>query len=157
MKTVLLTVAALCAAALFGLAPPRAVAGDPASDAAVAVKDANTQPDSTAQAQPAAKKAAAGQDAASGQDARRAASRSKEAAKPTGRPLDLSTPPVSHVMTPEQVQALTAQPDEDDSQEVMVEEERYTAPVPRGQIRALAWALMHPLSAWRIFTPVTDE
>lgn len=83
--------------------------------------------------------------------------RPRAAAKPSGRPLDLSAPPVSHVMTPEQVQALIQQPDEDETQEVMVERERYQSPVPRGQVRALAWALMHPLEAWRIFTPVTDE
>ena len=75
---------------------------------------------------------------------------------PAARPLDLSAPPISHVMTPEQVQALIAAPD-DSTQDVMVEENRYQAPVPRGQLQALTWALVHPLEAWRIFTPVTDQ
>ena len=73
------------------------------------------------------------------------------------RPLDLSAPPISHVMTPEQVQALIAVPADSDPEDVMVEQERYQAPVPRGQIQALTWALVHPFQAWRIFTPVTDE
>ena len=73
------------------------------------------------------------------------------------RPLDLSAPPISHVMTPEQVQAAVGEPDDSGPEDVMVEESRYQAPVPRGQIQALTWALVHPLQAWRIFTPVTDE
>lgn len=73
------------------------------------------------------------------------------------RPLDLSAPPISHVMTPEQVQALTAEPDDSEPEDVTVQDTRYQAPVPRGQIQALTWALLHPLEAWRIFTPVTDE
>lgn len=73
------------------------------------------------------------------------------------RPLDLTAPPINHVMTPEQVQALIAEPEDSEPEDVMVEQSRYQAPVPRGQVQALTWALMHPLEAWRIFTPVTDQ
>ena len=73
------------------------------------------------------------------------------------RPLDLSTPPINHVMTPEQVRTLITAPEDVGPEDVMVEQGRYEAPVPRGQIRALAWALVHPLEAWRIFAPVTDQ
>lgn len=152
--------AILCAAALFGLSPPRVLATDltpgatpgPAATApqvGVEVKDEPSQ-DSAAHARPARRDAPAAQDAAHRQNEHQRLPRS-------GRPLDLSAPPVNHVMTREQVQALTEQPEEDASDEVMVQQGRYQAPVPRGQLRALAWALMHPLEAWRIFTPVTDE
>jgi hypothetical protein len=72
-------------------------------------------------------------------------------------PLDLSAPPINHVMTPEQVQALIAEPYDSEPEDVTVQEQRYEAPVPSGQIQALTWALVHPLQAWRIFTPVTDQ
>ncbi len=81
------------------------------------------------------------------------------AAGAAGHPLDLSAPPVKHVLTPEQVQSLTAeQPDEDGNppDDVTVNRERYLDPVPTGTFRALPWALLHPLDAWRIFTPITD-
>lgn len=183
MKTVRFAMAALCAAVLFGTSPPRALAGDPAPDSAAPAPEAagaparheNLQPASPAQTYPAGQNAsgaqnAAGQTPSTGPNHSGAAalahgtSRAHSGARrrplgpvPADRPLDLSTPPVNHVMTPEQVQALTEQPDEDETEEVMVEQGRYQSPVPRGQIRALAWALMHPLEAWRIFTPVTDE
>jgi hypothetical protein len=80
------------------------------------------------------------------------------AAPRSSRPLDLSAPPISHVMTREQVQELTAEHDEPvPAEDVMIESPHYEAPVPRGQIRALSWALLHPLEAWRILAPVTDQ
>ncbi len=81
----------------------------------------------------------------------------RTAASRPSRPLDLSAPPISHIMTREQVQALTTEHEEPVPEDVMVESPQYQAPVPRGQIRALSWALLHPLEAWRIFAPVTDQ
>lgn len=150
MRTVPLGLAALAAAALFGLAPPRSLAADPAPG------PSTQAPHGSAAAQSAAVKSDPSQRGAS--SAMHAeVRRSRAASEPTGRRLDLSAPPLNHVMTPEQVQALTAQPSEEEPEQVMVERGRYEAPVPRGQLRALAWALMHPLEAWRIFTPVTDQ
>jgi hypothetical protein len=74
------------------------------------------------------------------------------------QPLDLTAPPVNHVLTPEQVQSFIAETDEDTSppDSVTVKQERYVDPVPSGAFSALPWALLHPLEAWRIFTPITD-
>jgi hypothetical protein len=58
------------------------------------------------------------------------------------KPLDLSAPPINHVLSREQVQAMVT--------------DYPQLEVPQGQLRALPWAIMHPLDAWRIFTPVTD-
>lgn len=136
MRPWTLSGAGLVVAVLLGIAPHRALATDPPS--ADQASAASTSADAAA---PAAKPA-----------------RVPDPAQRVNRPLDLSPPPISHVMTPEQRQALTAQPDENqDADEVMVQQERYEAPVPRGQFRALAWALLHPFQAWRIFTPVTDQ
>lgn len=144
------------------------------------MKPEDPQDVSAAQPQPAGQERVAGQESVAGQKSmagQEAAARpvdssaearretharsgrpgSQRASEPARRPLDLSAPPVSHVMTPEQVQELIEQPDDNGPEEVTVQEHRYEAPVPRGQIRALAWALMHPLQAWRIFTPVTDQ
>ncbi len=74
------------------------------------------------------------------------------------QPLDLSPPPVSHVLTPQQIQSLTADQEDDTStQDVMVKRPVYTPPVPFGPFRALPWALMHPLEAWKIVMPITDD
>jgi len=84
-------------------------------------------------------------------------------AKPTSaaansKSLDLSTPPVNHVLSQTQIQSLTAERDEDGAppSDVSVEGPRYESPVPQGTFRALGWGIMHPLQAWRIFTPVTN-
>lgn len=60
-------------------------------------------------------------------------------------------------MTPEQVQALVTEPDTPPPEDVTVETTHYETPVPRGQLRAIPWAILHPLQAWRIFAPVTDQ
>jgi hypothetical protein len=84
------------------------------------------------------------------------------AAAPSGatparaRTLDLSLPPLRLVLTPQQLTELTAPSDDDGPlQDVTVSTPAYVAPVPTGQVRALTWALMHPLDAWRIFAPIT--
>jgi hypothetical protein len=80
-------------------------------------------------------------------------------AVPAMRPLDLSAPPIDHVLTREQVQALTSDQDDDANppvDDVMVERAHVQQPVPGG-IVAIPWALLHPLQAWRIFAPLTDD
>ena len=63
-----------------------------------------------------------------------------------------------HVLTPQQVQSLVAEREDDESppEDVTVQSEHYEDPVPSGAFRALPWALLHPAEAWRIFTPITD-
>lgn len=75
------------------------------------------------------------------------------------RPLDLAPPPIALVMTREQVQSLVVEHEHEDepTEDVTVASDYYREPVPQGQFPALAWALTHPLQAWRIFTPVTDQ
>ena len=143
MRTALLAGIALCSAAL-GLTPLRALATDPPSPEQAT---AATAPEKNSQAAPARQVSAR-------QERGRSDQRSREMPR---RPLDLTAPPINHVMTPEQVQALIAEPEDSTPEDVMVEQSRYQAPVPRGQVQALTWALMHPLEAWRIFTPVTDQ
>ncbi len=146
MRTALLTGIALCLAALAGLTPVRALAADPPSLDRAAVAPASDRNPSAGPNGSAAKGASA-----------RQISRPPGQREQITRPLDLSAPPINHVMTPEQVQALIAEPEDSEPADVMVEDTRYQAPVPRGQIQALTWALVHPLEAWRIFTPVTDQ
>jgi hypothetical protein len=76
------------------------------------------------------------------------------------RPLDLDAPPINHVLTPQQVRTFVEEPqDQDDgapADDVTVASPHYLEPVPNGAFGALPWALMHPLQAWRIFTPITN-
>ena len=155
MRSRLPAVTVLCAAALWGLTAARAFANDPVPDPTVPA----AQPADAAKIEHSEPSAPARHDARAERDDSAGEGQPASRVRPPvfHRPLDLSAPPVSHVMTPEQVQALLDQPDDDQPEEVMVEEGRYESPVPRGQVRALAWALMHPLEAWRIFTPVTDQ
>jgi hypothetical protein len=81
---------------------------------------------------------------------------SKPASAPAQKSLDLSTPPVNHVLSRTEIDSLTAERDEGPVSDVSVEGPRYESPVPQGTFRALGWGIMHPLQAWRIFTPVTD-
>lgn len=164
MRNSLLAGIVLCSAALLGLTPLRALATDPpsldrASVAPAPEKSPSAAPDASSPKDALARKNASAQnDASARQDqSRRAMLHPPGQHAPDARPLDLSAPPISHVMTPEQVQALTAEPDDSEPEDVTVQDTRYQAPVPRGQIQALTWALLHPLEAWRIFTPVTDE
>ncbi|HUN25801.1 MAG TPA: hypothetical protein VMU67_05780 [Steroidobacteraceae bacterium] len=79
------------------------------------------------------------------------------AAQPPAK-LNLDAPPINHVLSPSQIETLTADHDDDPPpEEVTVESRHYRDPVPLGQLRALPWALMHPTQAWRIFTPITDD
>lgn len=74
------------------------------------------------------------------------------------RTLDLSLPPLRLVLTPQQLTESTAPADDDGPlQDVTVSTPAYVTPVPTGQVRALTWALMHPLDAWRIFAPITGD
>jgi hypothetical protein len=82
---------------------------------------------------------------------------SASAPAPGARQLDLTLPPLKMVFTPQQLQALTAPTDDSDMQDVTVRDVPYQIPVPIGTFRALGWALLHPLDAWRIITPVTSQ
>lgn len=75
---------------------------------------------------------------------------------PATKKLDLSVPPVNHVLSSGQIQAMLAERDEDEIQSVDVETDRATEPPPQGQLRAVPWALMHPMDAWKVFAPITD-
>ena len=174
MRTALLPGIALCSLALLALTPQRVLATNPPSldrpsvapapeKSASAAPDATAGQDTSLRKNASARKDASAQSGAAQQErpgvdhAPRAISQPPGKRALAARPLDLSAPPISHVMTPEQVQALIAEPADSEPEDVMVEENRYQAPVPRGQIQALTWALVHPFQAWRIFTPVTDE
>jgi hypothetical protein len=81
------------------------------------------------------------------------------AAATAQHPLDLSAPPANHVMTPKQLQSFLDSDSDDGAppEEVTVKQEHYLDPIPAGAFGALPWALLHPLEAWRIFTPVTSD
>jgi hypothetical protein len=72
------------------------------------------------------------------------------------KPLDLSAPPINHVLSNEQVQAMVTERDEEPVDSVSVVTDYPQIEVPQGQLRAFPWAVLHPLDAWRIFAPVTD-
>jgi hypothetical protein len=75
---------------------------------------------------------------------------------PTPRILDLKAPDVRDVMTTDEMAAATAPPNDVEVLEsgaVAVHSES-PAPYVPGGFAALYWAAIHPLSAWRIFTPV---
>lgn len=70
--------------------------------------------------------------------------------------FDLSLPPLRMVLTPQRIQSLTSIPsDVSDGPDVTIRNRPYHVPVPVGTFRALGWALIHPLDAWRIFVPVS--
>ncbi len=72
--------------------------------------------------------------------------------------LNLDAPPIELVFTPQQIQDLTADhEDESVMEDVTVKKPVYHAPIPVGTFRALPWALMHPLQAWKILMPITDD
>ncbi len=120
----------------------------PASDAAVHVAASRSAP---AAAVPAPAAAAAARPRGPAPAPARSA---RLAPRP---PLDLKAPPINHVLTQSQVKALTTEHDSGPVEDVMVESPQYVAPVPVGQLRAIPWALMHPLEAWRIFAPISDQ
>jgi len=69
--------------------------------------------------------------------------------------LDLSAPPVEHVMPRAELRSMLAEEEPVEGEDVRVEQPHYRVPVPGG-LFALPWALLHPTQAWRIFTPVLD-
>jgi hypothetical protein len=72
--------------------------------------------------------------------------------------LDLDPPPIELVFTPQQIEDLTAEhQDEPMLEDVTVTKPVYEAPIPVGTFRALPWALMHPLQAWKILMPISDD
>ncbi len=73
------------------------------------------------------------------------------------QPLDLSAPPLNHVLSARELRELESEPDTSVDTEVEVDAGRYRTPVPNGFLHALPWAVMHPMQAWRVFTPVTEE
>ena len=167
LRTALPAALVLCIAALLGLTPIAATAADPTSadptsadraphESAAAENPSATQEISARQRDASARHGASARDLASKRSSR-GMTQSRGRQEPLGRPLDLSAPPISHVMTREQVQTLLASEQPEVPEDVTVEGGRYQAPVPQGQIRAIAWALVHPLQAWRIFTPITDQ
>ena len=87
-----------------------------------------------------------------------AASKAPAAAPPATaphakQPLDLSAPPVEHVMPRSQVQTLVTD-NSAQGEDVRVEQTRYHEQPPVGFFQALPWGLTHPMQAWRLFTPV---
>ena len=68
--------------------------------------------------------------------------------------LDLSAPPLNHVLSSRQIAALGSAVAETLPETVTVRGPRGTVACC-GTFIALPWALTHPRSAWRIFTPVT--
>lgn len=81
----------------------------------------------------------------------------RAAPRATARALDLSLPPLRLVLTPQQLAELTTPSDDGPMEDVTVSEPPYVTPVPKGQVRALTWALLHPLDAWRILAPITSD
>jgi hypothetical protein len=75
------------------------------------------------------------------------------------RPLDLTAPPVERVLTPQEMRSFVEEPTQEEDappEDVTVTGPHYLEPVPNGAFGAVPWALMHPLQAWRIFTPITN-
>ncbi|HEY1899640.1 MAG TPA: hypothetical protein VGG49_07595 [Steroidobacteraceae bacterium] len=78
--------------------------------------------------------------------------------KPRAAPpaaMDLHPPPLNHIYPRSELQYILA--DNSDTQvvqDVDVKGEKYVAPPPLGQFRAIPWAILHPTEAWRIFTPL---
>jgi hypothetical protein len=68
--------------------------------------------------------------------------------------LDLRAPSLTHVLSSGQIAALTNDLAETSPESVTVRGSRDTTACC-GAFIALPWALMHPRTAWRIFTPVT--
>jgi len=71
--------------------------------------------------------------------------------------MDLKAPDIREVMTPEELAAATAPPPDEfeiiGPETVAVHGAPQPVYVPSG-FAALYWAAIHPLSAWRILTPV---
>ena len=76
-------------------------------------------------------------------------------------PLDLHTPPLSHIYPSSELRYILATDDSsnDSATEVSVKSDRVVRVpgAPGNQLQALPWALMHPTQAWRIFTPLVEQ
>lgn len=88
--------------------------------------------------------------------------RNDTAAAAPGKPLDLRTPDVTRLVTPEELERLTreAAAEERDIEEVQVQR-RSGLPPDRPPVwpglLAPFWALAHPTQAWRIFAPLPSD
>jgi|SRR5581483_824390 len=67
--------------------------------------------------------------------------------------LDLRAPSLNRVLSPAQIRALSADLGDAPAEDVTIRATRET-PACCGTFIAVPWALTHPRSAWRIFTPV---
>ncbi|HEX3836308.1 MAG TPA: hypothetical protein VHW25_05030 [Steroidobacteraceae bacterium] len=76
------------------------------------------------------------------------------------RALDLTAPPLNHIMPRAQLRYILANEDADAElpTEVSVKGTKIVV-VPGGpgnQLQAIPWAILHPTQAWRIFTPLEE-
>jgi hypothetical protein len=77
-------------------------------------------------------------------------------------PLDLHTPPLSHIYPSSELRYILAADDSsaDSDTEVSVKSNKAVVRVPGApgnQLQAIPWAIVHPTQAWRIFTPLVEE
>ena len=82
------------------------------------------------------------------------------AAAASSAPLSLQSPPLEHVVERQQLRYMEAPEDpaaDDDQMSVKVQKNKAVVNPPMGQFQAVAWALLHPTQAWRIFTPVLSQ
>ena len=68
--------------------------------------------------------------------------------------LDLRAPPLNRVMSPTQIRALSEELSETPDDVTIRGKASRDVPACCGTFIAVPWALLHPRSAWRIFTPV---
>lgn len=71
--------------------------------------------------------------------------------------LDLRAPPLNRVMSATQIRALSAELSETPDDVTIKGKADRDTPACCGTFIAVPWALMHPRSAWRIFTPVVGS
>ena len=78
------------------------------------------------------------------------------ATPPTPRILDLKAPDIHEVMSAEEIAAAIPNPDENElvGPETVQVHGAVPAPYVPGGFAALYWAIVHPVEAWRILTPV---
>ena len=91
--------------------------------------------------------------------AKPAAHSGKRAGAPAARePLDLHTPPLNRIMPSAELRYIMANDDADADlpTEVSVKGTKTVVVpgAPGNQLQAIPWALVHPMQAWRIFTPL---
>ena len=83
------------------------------------------------------------------------------AAKPGAKPLDLRPPNITHLFTSEQLNRIIGATFREDLEEVEVEGARERRPPDTPDvwpgIASLAWAVVNPAEAWRIFAPMPPD